>query len=125
MSEKGYLVVEGSGAFYKFIESEPKQRRFIVDYFSKASSFAYRPEEETLDYLEYCKAAGWTHSFNNGKMQCFYTKDMETPEIETDDEFKFKSIIKAEISQRIVLWLLTIFYVFLEEISYLMHLLII
>ncbi len=113
MSEKGYLLTGNYGAFYEFIESEPKKRRFQVDFFKKASMFDSRPEADTQEYIEYCKSAGWTHILGVGKMQCFYTEDMEAPGIETDDTFKLESITKAELANRIPTLILSLFYTYL------------
>ena len=113
MSEKGYMLTGAYGSVYTFEECEPMKRRFQVDFFSKASIFDSRPEKNTEDYIEYCKSAGWTHCFGSGKMQFFYTEDMEIPEIETDDDFRFQSIAKAELWSHIPLWVLAIFYTYL------------
>lgn len=113
MSEKGYMLTGIRGVFYEFKECEPKKRRFQVDYFKNASIFDSKPEYKTLEYLSYCKSAGWNHILSSGKMQCFYTEDMESPEIETDDGFRFQSIIKAEFMTHVVQWILALLYTLL------------
>jgi len=110
MSESGYMLIGAYGRIYTFEECEPVKRRFQVDYFSKASIFDSRPERKTEEYIEYCKSAGWTHCFGNGKMQYFYTEDMDIPEIETDDDFRFQSITRAELWNHMPLWILAISY---------------
>ena len=102
MSDKGYMIIGNNGAFYEFKECEPKKRRFQVDYFLKASVFDSKPEIKTREYMNYCKEAGWIYCFSSGKMQCFYTEDMEIPPIETDDALRFKTIVKAEIPNRML-----------------------
>jgi len=113
MSEKGYMLTGAYGSIYTFEECEPMKRRFQVDFFSKASFFDSRSGKNTEDYIEYCESAGWTHLLGSGKMEFFYTEDMEIPEIETDDENRFQSIAKAELWSRILLWFLAIVYTYL------------
>lgn len=113
MSEQGYMLVGNSTLFYEFEECEPKKRRFYVDFFTKASVFDSKPENKTQELIDYCKVAGWKHCFSSGKMQCFYTEDMDSPDIETEDHFRLNSIVKASVSTQITIWILAIFYIFL------------
>ncbi len=113
MSEKGYMLTGAYGSVYTFEECEPMKRRFQVDFFSKASIFDSRSGKNTEDYIEYCESAGWTHCLGSGRMEFFYTEDMENPEIETDDENRFQSIAKAELWSRIPFWFLAIVYTYL------------
>ena len=113
MSEKGYMLTGAYGSVYTFEECEPVKRRFQVDFFSKASIFNSRSGTNTEDYIEYCESAGWTHCLGSGRMEFFYTEDMEIPEIETDDENRFQSIAKAELWSRIPFWFLAIVYTYL------------
>lgn len=113
MSESGYMLTDAYGSIYKFEACEPATRRFQVDFFSKVSIFDSRPEMKTEEYIEYCKTAGWTHCLGNGKMQYFYTEDMEIPEIETNDDFRFQSITRTELWSRMPLWILSIFYAYI------------
>jgi hypothetical protein len=113
MSEKGYLPTGVQGIFYEFTIAEPAKRRFQVDYFSKASIFDSGPEMKTQEYIEYCKSAGWIHCFGNGKMQCFYTEDLNAPDIDTEDVLRFQSIAKAEFWNNFPQWVLALLYGYL------------
>lgn len=124
MSERGYLVIGNSNSFYEFEECEPKKRKFHVEYFIKASVFDSRPEKKTIEFIDFCEVAGWNYCFSNGKMQCFYTEDVDSPDIETDDQLRFQSIIKADIYSQITVWLLSVLYLLVgikEGISTFQH----
>lgn len=99
MSEEGFLVKDAYGSFYFFEEAVPKKRKFYVDYFYKASSMDIGLAPATEDYLDYCRKTSWTHAFSHRKMQCFYNEDLNAPGIETEDEFRFRSIYKAALPE--------------------------
>lgn len=113
MSELGYLVAGTSNLYYEFEKCEPQKRRFHVEYFIKASIFDSRPEKQTEEFIDYCEVAGWEYCFSNGKMQCFYTEDMSSPDIETDDGLRFQSIFKAVLLTQMPTWLVSLLYLLL------------
>jgi|GEM_PF-1497826 len=113
MSVEGYLVTGAFGAFYTFQKVAPKKRKFYVDYFYKASELDTNPAPSTKDYLGYVENTSWTHAFSKGKMQCFYTEDLEAPSIETEEVFRFQSLRKAALFQEVPMLLLGVLYALL------------
>lgn len=119
MSDEGFLVTDAFGAFYFFQEAPPKKRKFYVEYFYKASSIDWGPAPATVEYLEYCRETSWNHAFSHGKMQCFYTEDLNAPSIETEDSLRFRSLSKAALFQEVPMALLGILYgvLFVQQIT--------
>ena len=96
----GWMLIKYSGVYYVFQECEPIKLKFQVDYFVKA-----KPEAETLEYIEYCREAGWKHVFGKGKLQIFYSDIENTFPIQTDEKMKLKLAVKATMHEQGVLWI--------------------
>ncbi len=109
MSLKGYLLIGGTNSLYEFKKCDPKRRRFRVEFFSKASIFDSKPERKTEEFIDCWQEAGWTHCLSNGQMQCFYAEGDECSEIETDDQLRFQSVVKATLWAQMTSWLVAIF----------------
>lgn len=105
MALHGWMIECISGNFLTFYEMEPVRLRFAVDLFAKASVFDTKPAEETLDYRQYCKKAGWKFACDNGKVQVFYTDQEDTVPIQTDDRLKMKGIHKMLLLPKLILWI--------------------
>lgn len=106
MAAKGFMFVKQGSIFFYFEKCEPKQLKFCVDVFDKASVYDTRPEAETQEYIEYCKASGWQYLFTSGKLQYFYTEDKEATPIQTDNEIKLKLIHKHFMSSNGINWII-------------------
>ena len=96
MAKEGWMLKEvlGMGKL-TFEKCEPKTLRFSVEIFAEGSVFDTTPTNENLEYIEYCKRAGWNFICANGNLNFFYTEDKNAPEIETDQEMKLNIIRKA------------------------------
>jgi len=117
MSEEGYLLSGNSALFLEFTKCEPKKRKFHIEYFYKASIFDSKPEKNTEEFIDYCESAGWTHCLSVGKMQCFYTEDLDNTAIETDSVQRFKNLVAGDFKTRLPMWLLCLFYLFMQLIE--------
>lgn len=117
MALKGLMFVKATGMIYYFRECEPKKVKFAVDIFDKASVFDTREANSTLEYIDYCKEAGWKFLYSTGKIQFFCTELEDMVEIQTDDKIKLKSIMKMQLLQYLPSWISTflISYMFLRE----------
>lgn len=58
MAAQGWHFKEW-GAGLVFEKGEPEQAVYAVEVFFKGSQYDLRPEIHTLDFADYCKAAGW------------------------------------------------------------------
>jgi hypothetical protein len=118
MAEKGWLLQSGKGKFLKFKKIEPKRINYSVDVLDKISIFDRKDSDVALEYREYCKVAGWNYICQVGKIQIFYTEDdKKTISIHTDEEEKFKSIVKASLYDtggQSFLTLMFIFYLYMQ-----------
>lgn len=96
MAREGWMLEQVLGnSSFTFVKCEPKDLRFAVEVFGESSIFDTTPTEQNLEYVEFCKKAGWNFICANGKFNFFYTEDKNAPEIETDQEMKLKVIAKA------------------------------
>ena len=118
MALEGLFFYQRKGAIWYFKKGEPKKLRYYVDIFDKASWFDTRPENETLDYLEYCKNSGWEYIFTDGKYQFFCSEQEDAVAIETDQKQKLKMIHKASIGNCLVVPLILMLNVLLGTASF-------
>ena len=118
MAAKGLMFVKQSHLFFYFEACKPKKVRFYVDVFDKASIFDTRPEPETEEYIEYCKASGWQHLFTSGKVQYFYTEDQQAPPIQTDNHIRLKLIHKQVMSVNWASWFLMTLVIGIQMIDF-------
>lgn len=113
MAEKGWLLQSIKGAFLIFKKIEPQKINYSVDVLHKVSIFDRKDSDAALEYREYCQAAGWNYICQKGKIQIFYTEyDKETISIHTDEDEKFKSVLKASLYYVGSQFLLTLSFLF-------------
>jgi uncharacterized membrane protein (DUF485 family) len=99
MAEKGWLLQSITGPFLKFKRIEPKKLKYTVDILNRVFHYDPNDSDITLEYREYCEAAGWNYVCSKRKIQIFYAEEVkETVSIQTDEEEKFKSVFKASLS---------------------------
>jgi hypothetical protein len=99
MAEKGWLLQSITGPFLKFKRIEPKKLKYTVDILNKVFHYDPNDSDITLEYREYCEAAGWNYVCSKRKIQIFYAEEVKkTVSIQTDEEAKFKSVFKASLS---------------------------
>jgi hypothetical protein len=95
MALEGWMIESFKGAFFTFHKIEPKKLTFAVDIFDKASEFDTKLADTTLEYIDYCKEAGWQFICSRGKIQIFFTENEKEIPIHTDPALKLKSINKG------------------------------
>jgi len=101
MAAKGWHFKEW-GAGLKFEKGEPKQVRYAVEVFTKASENDLRPEPNTQEFAEYCEAAGWKLVDGKQKFCIFKKVDENAVEILTPEE-RIKNSFKATFSVTYIL----------------------
>jgi hypothetical protein len=95
MSLKGWMLEKIKGSFFTFTKIEPKEINFAVDIFDKASVFDTKLSNNTIEYIEYCKMAGWEYICSYAKIQVFYSENKNQIPIHTESRLKLKTINKA------------------------------
>lgn len=95
MASKGWILKSMFGYFLRFIKDEPKNLKYTLDVLDKVSLYAIGDSDEMIEYREYCEAAGWNFVCARDKIQVFCKEDEVKLPIQTDEEEKFKTILKA------------------------------
>jgi len=113
MAESGWLIKSISRPFLKFEKIEPRKLKFSVDILNKISKYDPDDSYDALDYREYCEVAGWKYVCQDNKIQVFYTEDYNsTIDIHTDENEKFKSVIKASLGNMFLYFFLVLVWGF-------------
>ncbi|MCR4640542.1 MAG: DUF2812 domain-containing protein [Lachnospiraceae bacterium] len=96
MAKEGWMLEKISGnTQFIFRECEPADVRFAVEIFVDGSMFDTYTIDSNLEFIEYCKKAGWDFICSSGKIDIFCTEDPDVPEIESDERMKLQTIKKA------------------------------
>ncbi len=113
MAETGWLIKSINRPFLSFEKIEPKKLKFSVDILNKISKYDPDDSYDALDYREYCEVAGWKYVCQDNKIQVFYTEDYNsTIDIHTDENEKFKSVIKASLGNMFLYFFLVLVWGF-------------
>lgn len=103
MAAKGWMLRHVTGSVkFEFEKCEPSDVVFSVDVFSEGSVYDTYTIDSNLEYIEYCKKAGWTFICSAGKIDYFMSADKNTPEIESDQAYKLKTLEKPLMMTKIV-----------------------
>lgn len=106
MALKGWILSNVSKGFsyFTFQKGEPQKLIYSVQVFDKASLFDTQLNANTMEYIDYCKEAGWQFVCNKEKIHIFVTADENAVPIETDEAMKYQTIKKSMLKQNIVNW---------------------
>ncbi|MFA9397858.1 MAG: DUF2812 domain-containing protein [Clostridiaceae bacterium] len=104
MAMNGWMLDEVKRCKFIFTHCEPVELKFSVKIFDKASEFDSFKCDENLTYIDYCEKAGWQYIGNNGKLQFFYSDNMDTVPIETEPKLELKIINKNMLFRNIFSW---------------------
>lgn len=106
MASKGWMLKNiNLRYFFKFEKCEPKDIKFCVDIFDGPFKSDPQSRVSVPEYLEMCKASGWTKIDETHKYQVFYNDDGNFTPIQTDDELKLKPIFKKTLLFTIIFFL--------------------
>ncbi|MGL5616805.1 MAG: DUF2812 domain-containing protein [Sarcina sp.] len=98
MALKGWKVKEFSGSILTFEKIEPRVIRYSIDIVESISIFDSKNSDNSMEYREFCFAAGWNFLCENNKLQIYYSEEnSQGIEIHTDQLEKFKLFRKASI----------------------------
>lgn len=100
-ARNGWILKDVYGSKFTFTRCDPMDVVFAVEIFDKASEFDTFVNDQNLEYIDYCEAAGWTYVCSMGYVQYFYSKNKDITPIETNPKMRFKAICKATASNNI------------------------
>lgn len=116
---EGWELTSKTGIMLGFRRCEPKKVKISVELVYPDSN-----DWQNKRYIEYCKAAGWKHIFEDGKIQIFENEDLDAVPINTDEELKLKTIHRKSFKTTVIAFLpmlilgLKFFRAFYEPFSY-------
>ena len=90
-----------------FEKGEPKDIIYDIEISPKASDQDMRPSEDTMDFADYCEAAGWKLLDSHGKI-CVFKKLLEDARPIVSKEERFENIAKEEKADWLRTYLLVI-----------------
>ena len=95
MAKKGWLIEAISNLYWTYRKIEPRELRFCVTYYPRASDFDPEPTEGQQRLLDFCAHTGWKLCCTWFQMQVFYN-EQETPiPLETDPVLEVETLHKA------------------------------
>ena len=83
MAAEGWML-EKIPYLWHYRRCEPRNVKFCVTYYPRASVFDPGPTEGELDFHAYCERTGWKLAASNAQLQIFYNEDPDATPIETD-----------------------------------------
>ncbi len=86
---------KGFKAGLVFEHGEPADIYYAVEVFPKGTEMDTRPEKETEEYAEYCRAAGWK-LIDSSRKFCVFCRTQEHAAPIVEPEERFENIQKAE-----------------------------
>lgn len=119
MALKGWKLKCAHLFLYEFEKIEPKKLIYTVDYFPQASVYDTKPEAESIDYIEYCKEAGWDLVVMNGTLHIFVSENEDVIPIHTDEKLKLDALCKSILKTYWSSWFL-IPFIFAIDIALLL-----
>jgi len=94
-ARQGWMLYQTGKGFWRYRRIEPKDIKFAVTYFPKASDFDAEMTEELEDFNEFCASAGWQHVASMGQMQIYCNENENPVPIETDPVVQVNTIHRA------------------------------
>lgn len=98
MALKGWILNGMFGYFLRFVKEKPQKLKYTVDVVNNISIYAGNDSNASMEYREYCEAAGWKFVCERDKILIFSKNEEIDLPIQTDEREKFKSIFKASLS---------------------------
>lgn len=113
MALKGWKLKAFKFGFLCFEKIEPKALKYSVDFIDSIINIDGEDSDVSLEYREYCKAAGWQFICEKGKLQIYYSENEdESIPIHTDEKEQFKNIAKISFKNTIRQIILILLFIF-------------
>lgn len=98
-AKAGWMLDKMGDIFWHFKRMEPKEIKFSVTYFPKASYFESEPSEKQRIFQDFCEHTGWKLVGCNAQMQIYYNENTKSVPIETDPVMEVEHIHKSTKSR--------------------------
>ncbi|WP_283695164.1 DUF2812 domain-containing protein [Clostridium perfringens] len=98
MALKGWLLKSIMGYSFKFIKTEPKKLKYLVEPIDKNSSSETQNLSSSIPSREYYESAGWKYICEKGNLNIFYSEESSSLlPINRDENEKFKCLFKSSL----------------------------
>ena len=95
MAKKGWMIEKLSNYYWTYRRIEPKEIRFSVTYYPRASEFDPEPSESEQTFHDFCAHTGWKLAATWHQMQIFYNERENPIPLETDPVLEVKTLHSA------------------------------
>lgn len=95
MAQKGWLIEKMSNFGWVYRAIKPKNLRFSVTYYAKASEFDPEPTPEQQTLHDYCAHTGWQLACTWFQMQVFYNEQEDPVPLDTDPVLEVENLHTA------------------------------
>lgn len=95
MAARGWMLEKCGKWGWIYRRTEPRQVRYAVTYFPKASYYEPGPSEDKQVFQDYCAEAGWTLVADWAQIQVFRSEREQPLPIETDAAMQVENIHRA------------------------------
>ena len=95
MAQKGWMIHHITNNYWSYRKTEPKDCRFAVSYFAKASAYDPQKSEGQETFEEMAAHDGWKLIAENAKLQIYTNEDKDATPIYTDAESEVKAILRS------------------------------
>lgn len=96
-AEEGWELTTKTGAMLGFRRTEPRKVKINVEMVYQDDGLSAHQS-----YFEFCRAVGWKHIFNDGKIQIFENDDLDAEPIHTDPQIKLEAVHRKCLEQRVI-----------------------
>lgn len=108
-AKQGWMLEKIGNWGWKYRRIEPREVKFYVTYFPKASAYDPAPSEREQVFRAYCEEAGWKLVASNAQLQVFFCAQADPVPIETDALLQVENIhAAAKRSSLVSHWVLGI-----------------
>ncbi len=101
MARKGWMIEKINNMGWYYRRMEPRQLRFAVSFYPKASQYDPEPTEGQQTFIDFCAHTGWKLACTSAQLQIFYNEQENPIPIETEPELEVESI-RASAAKSIV-----------------------
>lgn len=95
MAKKGWLIEKLSNYYWTYRRIEPRNIRFAVTYYPRASEFDPEPSEPQQTFHDFCAHTGWVLAATWHQMQIFYNERENPIPLETDPVLEVETLHSA------------------------------
>ena len=92
MARKGWRLEKIWNSIWYYRRTRPRELKFSVTYFPKASELDPEPSEKQQMFLDFCEHTGWKLAAVTTQMQIFYNENPNPVPIDTDPRLELDTL---------------------------------